>query len=168
MALKREDVMQRLSELGIPSETKDHAPLFTVEESKALRGEIRGAHSKNLFLKDKKGALYLVVAGEDAEIDLKRFHQRIGSARLSFGKPDLLSEVLGVTPGTVSPFALINDRDQQVKIVLDKYLMAAEMANFHPLTNKATTSISPAGLLTFIASCGHDPLIIDVQASEPV
>jgi len=157
--------MHRLDELGIRSQTKDHAPLLTVEDSKSLRGEIPGAHSKNLFLKDKKGALFLVVAGEDARIDLKHFHQRIGSARLSFGKPDLLMEVLGVTPGTVSPFTLINDRDQRVRIVLDSNLLAAKIVNFHPLTNEATTSISPDGLLTFIGSCGHDPLIIDVEAA---
>ncbi len=166
MALKREDVMQRLAELGIASETRDHAPLFTVEDSKTLRGEIPGAHSKNLFLKDKKGALFLVVAGEDALIDLKRLNGRIGSARLSFGKPDLLMEVLGVTPGTVSPFTLINDRDQRVKIVLDSTLMTEKIVNFHPLTNEATTSISPEGLLTFIGSCGHEPLIVDVDTAE--
>ena len=158
--------MQRLDELGITSETKDHEPLFTVEDSKFLRGEIAGAHSKNLFLKDKKGALFLVVASEDAKIDLKRFHQLIGSARLSFGKPDLLMEVLGVTPGTVSPFTLINDPDHRVSIILDTNLMASKIVNFHPLTNEATTSISPGDLLTFIGSCGHEPRVMDVQADE--
>jgi Ala-tRNA(Pro) deacylase len=168
MALSRENLMQRLEELGIESVTRDHAPLFTVEDSKTLRGEIPGTHSKNLFLKDKKGALFLVVAQEDAMINMKRFHQTIGSARLSFGKPELLLEVLGTTPGSVSPFTLINDKDQQVTVILDTNLMDSEIVNFHPLTNEATTSLSPQDLLTFIASCGHEPRIIQVADAESV
>ncbi|MBL4756690.1 MAG: prolyl-tRNA synthetase associated domain-containing protein [Rhizobiales bacterium] len=166
MVLSRENLMQRLDELGIRSVTRDHAPLFTVEDSKSLRGEIPGTHSKNLFLKDKKGALFLVVAEEDAVINMKRFHQTIGSARLSFGKPDLLLEVLGTTPGSVSPFTLINDTNNRVNVILDAKLMEREIVNFHPLTNEATTSLSPQDLLTFIASCGHEPQIVQVASEE--
>ncbi len=168
MALTRENLMQRLDELGIESVTRDHAPLFTVEDSKSLRGEIPGTHSKNLFLKDKKGVLFLVVAEEDATINMKRFHQKIGSARLSFGKPDLLQEVLGTTPGSVSPFTLINDTHNRVIVILDANLMESDIINFHPLTNEATTSLTPQDLLTFITSCGHEPRIIQVAGAESV
>lgn len=157
--------MARLDALGIAATTVEHAPLFTVEDSQKLRGEIPGAHSKNLFLKCKKGTLWLVVALEDAEIDLKRLHTRIGSGRLSFGKADLLLQTLGVTPGSVTPFALINDTDQKVRVVLDQGLMAHDTLNFHPLENTATTSISATGLLTFIGDCGHEPAIVAVDAS---
>jgi len=164
MPATREDLLARLDALGIAATTVEHPPMFTVEDSQNLRGEIPGAHSKNLFLKCKKGTLWLVVALEDARIDLKRLHTRIGSGRLSFGKADLLLETLGVMPGSVTPFALINDTGQKVRVVLDQGLMAHDMLNFHPLENTATTSISSAGLLTFIRDCGHEPAIVDVNA----
>lgn len=160
----RQDLLARLAALDIAATTVEHPPLFTVEDSQKLRGEIPGAHSKNLFLKCKKGTLWLVVALEDARIDLKRFHARIGSGRLSFGKAELLQETLGVTPGSVTPFALINDTQKKVRVVLDKGLMAHDTVNFHPLENTATTSISPQGLLAFIRDCGHEPTIIDIGA----
>lgn len=162
----REELMARLAALGIGVTTVEHPPLFTVEESRALRGEIPGAHSKNLFLKCKKDTLWLIVALEDSAIDLKRLHGRIGSGRLSFGKPDLLMEVLGVSPGSVTPFALINDHGRRVRVVLDRGLMEHDVLNFHPLENTATTSIAPDDLLTFVRDCGHDPAIMDI-AAEP-
>jgi Ala-tRNA(Pro) deacylase len=126
-----------------------------------LRGEITGAHTKNLFLKDKKGALYLIVAEESTAIDLKRLHTRIGAAgRLSFGKPEELYESLGVAPGAVSVFGLINDRDRRVSVVLDAGLMASETVNCHPLINTATTSIGADDLLIFVKATGHEPLIL--------
>lgn len=156
-----DDLSAFLAEIGVSTETVEHPPLHTVEESQALRGEIAGAHTKNLFLKDKKGALFLVVAPEDAEIDLKRLHTRIGAAgRLSFGKPDELLDVLGVVPGAVTPFGLINDRDHRVRVVLDAGLMAGEAVNFHPLVNTATTSIAAVDLLTFVKATGHEPLVV--------
>lgn len=158
----REELFARFDALGIAVQTVDHPPLFTVEESRKLRGEIAGAHSKNLFLKCKKGTLWLVVALEDADINLKQFHKRIGSGRLSFGRAELLMDILGVEPGSVTPFALINDTSQQVRVVLDKALMAHDTLNFHPLENTATSSISPEGLLKFIRACGHDPAIIEI------
>src|SRR3954452_3341275 len=123
MPASRQDLMARLDELGIETETREHAPVFTVEEARALRGEIRGGHCKNLFLKDEKGALYLIVCLEDARIDLKTLPQRIGSRRLSFGKPDLLTKALGVEPGSVTPFALINARSGEVNVLLEEAMM---------------------------------------------
>jgi Ala-tRNA(Pro) deacylase len=150
-----------LADLGIATTTVDHAPVFTVDEARALRGSIPGAHTKNLFLKDRKDALFLVTAPEDADIDLKRLHQRIGaSGRLSFGKPDLLMETLGVAPGSVTAFAAINDRDRRVTIVLDKTLLGSEPVNCHPLVNTATTTIAPGDLLAFLRATGHEPLVL--------
>jgi Ala-tRNA(Pro) deacylase len=159
----RDILLQRLASLGINAKTTDHPPLFTVEESRALRGEIPGAHTKNLFLKCKKGTLWLVVALEEAVIDLKRVHTRLGSGRLSFGKPELLLEALGVPPGSVTPFSLINDTKRRVSVVLDEAMMRHEILNFHPLENTATTTISRDDLLTFITDCGHKPMILAVS-----
>lgn len=166
MAMEREALLARLDDLGIETATVSHPPLFTVEESRKLRGEIAGGHSKNLFLKDKKGQLWLVVAEEEAEIDLKRLHQRIGSARLSFGSAELLGEVLGVQPGSVTPFAVINDTENRVKVVLDEALLVHQKVNFHPLTNEATTTIARDDLIGFLEAVGHPPAILPV--SEPV
>ena len=144
-----EDLLAHLARLGITTGTVRHDPLFTVEESRRLRGSIPGTHCKTLFLKDKKGQLWLVVAEEEREVDLKRLPAAIGSARLSFGRPELLWEVLGVRPGSVTPFALINDRDLRVRVVLDAAMMEQPLLNYHPLTNEATTTIRSADLLRF-------------------
>ena len=122
-----------------------------------MRGEISGGHCKNLFLKDKKGALWLVVCLENAQIDLKSLPSKIGSGRISFGKPDLLLEVLGIEPCSVTPFALINDKERRVNLILDAKMMECDTLNFHPLENTATTSIKSSDLLEFISSCGHRP-----------
>ena len=157
-----EQLQSRLSELGLEYETISHKPVFTVEESQAVRGDMSGGHSKNLFLKDKKNVLWLVICEEDRPVDMKALRKVIGAANLSFGKPDLLLEVLGITPGSVTPFALINDSEQRVRVVLDAGLMAHSQLHFHPLTNAATTRISPDGLLTFIRACGHQPEIVEI------
>jgi len=163
-----EDLTAFLADIGVSTQTVSHPPLFTVEQSRALRGEIAGAHTKNLFLKDKKGALFLVVAEESAAIDLKRLHTRIGAAgRLSFGKPEELHEALGVAPGAVTVFGLINDRDRRVNVVLDAGLMARETVNCHPLVNTATTSIGAADLLIFVKATGHEPLIVALDEPAP-
>ena len=135
--------MAFLERLGIATTTVEHPPLFTVEQSRALRGEIAGGHTKNLFLKDKKDAVFLVVAEEDAEVDMKTLHRRIGSARLSFGKPELLAELLGVMPGSVTPFG-VDQRYRRARASSSTpALMRHERLNFHPLENTATTHDPP-------------------------
>src|SRR5438105_6874494 len=137
-----EQLFAALDELGIRHSTVKHPPLFTVEQSRSLRGQIPGGHTKNLFLRDKKYAIYLVVALEDADIDLKGLHRRLGAnGRFSFGSSDLLREVLGVDPGAVTPFGAINDVEGRVTIVLDAAMMEHETLNYHPLVNTMTTSI---------------------------
>ena len=149
-----------LDALGIAHKTVKHPPLFTVEQSRVLRGQIPGGHTKNLFLRDKKYELYLVVALEDADIELKDLHRRLGaSGRFSFGSSNLLREVLGVEPGAVTPFGAINDTQGRVTIVLDTPMMEHETLNYHPLVNTMTTSIKPGDLLKFLRSTGHVPRI---------
>jgi Ala-tRNA(Pro) deacylase len=151
-----------LDRLGIAYRTVEHPPLFTVEQSRRLRGTIPGGHTKNLFLADKKGALFLIVALEDSSVDLKRLHRRLDAGRFSFGSADLLRRTLGVEPGAVTPFALANDTSQRVSLALDEGLMRHEVLNFHPLDNKMTTSISRADLLKFIEATGHKPRILSL------
>lgn len=170
-----EALLVRLVELGIDAATHHHPPVFTVEESRALRGALPGGplpggplpggHCKSLFLKDKKGQLWLVVALEDAVIDLKRLHEPLGAARLSFAGADVMARVLGVRPGSVTPFGLINDREHRVDVVLDRAMMAQEWLNYHPLENDRTTTIRSTDLLRFIAACGHTPRLLDVAGS---
>jgi Ala-tRNA(Pro) deacylase len=162
MPATREELLARLESLGIKTATRDHAPVYTVEEARALRGEIPGGHCKNLFLKDDKGNLWLIVCLEEAEIDLKAAPAKIGSRRLSFGRAELLREVLGVEPGSVTPFGLINDTGQRVNVVLDAGMMAHELLNYHPLENTATTTIRAVDLLAFVRACGHEPRIVAV------
>jgi len=154
-----------LADLGITVSTRRHPPLYTVADSQALRGEIPGGHTKNLFLKDKKDNFFLVSVGEEAVVDLKQIHQLIGAAsRVSFGKPEMLMELLGVTPGAVTVFGLINDNERRVKVVLDQELMGHDVINAHPLTNQATTSIAAADLVKFVKATGHDAVILKVSA----
>jgi Ala-tRNA(Pro) deacylase len=158
------DLFAFLDRLGISYSTVSHPPLFTVEESRTLRGTIPGEHTKNLFLKDKSGVYYLVVAGEEAAIDLKGLHRRLGArGRLSFGSADALWDLLGVRPGSVTPFAAINDVSGKVVVVLDRAMLAHEILNYHPLVNTMTTSITRAGLMRFLSACGHEPRIESVS-----
>jgi Ala-tRNA(Pro) deacylase len=163
MPATRDDLMARFEALGIATSTVDHAPVFTVEEARKVHGGIPGGHCKNLFLKDEKGVLWLIVCLEEAQIDLKAAPAKIGSRRLSFGKPDLLMAILGVEPGSVTPFALINDREASVNVILDAAMMQHEILNYHPLVNAATTTIRAADLVKFIESCGHKPRIVAVS-----
>jgi Ala-tRNA(Pro) deacylase len=155
-----DELFALLARLGIAHATVSHPPLFTVEQSRALRGTIPGGHTKNLFLKDKKGALYLVTALEDAVIDLKSLHRRLGAqGRFSFGSADLMRETLGVEPGAVTPFGAINDRAGRVTVILDAALMAHDTINAHPLVNTMTTSVGRGDLVRFLAETGHQPRI---------
>jgi len=160
MPASPDELFAYLDGLGIAHKTVTHPAVFRVDESRALRGTIPGAHTKNLFLRDKKGAAFLVVALEDAQIELKSLHRRIGaSGRFSFGAAELLRELLGVEPGSVTPFAVINDRALRVTVILDTGLMAHEVLNFHPLVNTATTAIAREGLVKFLEATGHKPRI---------
>jgi Ala-tRNA(Pro) deacylase len=159
--LSPQALLDHLTSLGIRAETVEHEPVFTVAESRPVKARIPGAHSKNLFVKDKKGRLFLITAKDETPIDLKRAHEAIGaSGRLSFGSADQLRMVLGVEPGSVTPFAVANDKARQVTMILDANLMEHERVNFHPLVNSMTTGVSREDLLKFLRSTGHEPLIL--------
>ncbi len=163
-----ETLFARLDELGVAHKTHTHPPVFTVAESVALRGVLPGGHTKNLFLKDKKGGLWLAVMLEERRTDLKRLADALGAPRFSFGSGELLREVLGVRPGSVTPFALINDTAHRVTVVLDRGMLAHDPLNYHPLENDRTTAIAPGGLVRFIASCGHEPRILDLAPFDRI
>jgi Ala-tRNA(Pro) deacylase len=157
-----------LNSLGIAYKTVQHPPVFTVDQAKKLRGELPGGHTKNLFLRDKKHELYLVVALESAEIDLKGLHRKLGATgRFSFGASDLLREVWGVEPGSVTPFGAINDKDARVTVVLDANMMTFTLLNFHPLDNTMTTAIARDDLVKFLESTGHIPRIERISGLSP-
>jgi Ala-tRNA(Pro) deacylase len=164
----RADLLAFLDAEGIAHATTDHAAVFTVGEGEAIKAAMPGGHTKNLFLKDAKGQLWLISALGETVIDLKKLHPVIGSGRLSFGSPELMVETLGVTPGSVTAFGLINDTGHRVRFVLDAALAAADPVNFHPLTNTATTAVSQAGLRAFLAALGVTPMIVDFEAMEVV
>lgn len=164
MPLTSDELLSFLDRLGIATVTVNHPPLFSVEQSRHLRGEIPGAHTKNLFLADRKGRLLLIAAEENAVIDLKRLHQKLGSSgRLSFGNADAMSAALGVEPGSVTPFAAINDKENRVSIVIDKALSMRDPLNFHPLVNTRTTGIAAVDLVRFLEAVGHPPRILEVS-----
>lgn len=167
MPATRSDLFARLDQLGIATTTVDHPAVFTVAESTGLERSLPGGHTKNLFLKDAKDRLFLVVARSATPVDLKTLHKTLGCARLSFGKPELLMQVLGVPAGSVTAFSLINDRDKRVSVVIDAALMRHESINCHPLVNTATTNISRDDLLKFIRECGHDPRIVVLSEPAP-
>src|ERR1700733_8763788 len=161
MLTSPEDLFAYFAALLIEVETVEHLPLHTVEDSKALRGDIRGGHTKNLFVKDKKGRLFLLVLGETTVVDLKRVHEKIGAqGRVSFGSADLLEEVWGVRPGAVTPFGAINDLEGRVTVVLDAAMMRCERLNFHPLVNTRTTGLAAADLVKFLEATGRQPIIV--------
>mgnify|MGYP001364205161 FL=1 len=159
----KDDLIRILNDHGFEFFIKEHAPLFTVEDSKELRGQIEGAHSKNLFLKDAKANFFLISIEESASIDLKKTMQQIQSKKLSFAKPEYLQDILGIEPGSVSPFALLNDTKKQVKFYLDRSFLDSETVNFHPLINTATVNISPQNLVELIEKY-HNPVnYIDLE-----
>jgi len=159
MPATRQDLFARLGSLGIETRTVEHTPVFTVAESSELERAVPGAHTKNLFLKDERGELFLVIAQSSTRVDLKALSRRLNAKRFSFGKPELMMEALGVEPGSVTAFAVINDQGQRVQVVIDAALMSHETINCHPLQNSATTNIARDDLLRFIRSCGHEPRI---------
>jgi Ala-tRNA(Pro) deacylase len=157
------DLLAFLDEIGVAVTTHEHPAVFRVGEGCEIKAAIGGAHTKNLFLKDAKGQLWLISAEDRSVIDLKRLPAVIGSGRLSFGNEALMVETLGVTPGSVTAFALINDVGRRVRFVLDRALAEAAVVNFHPLTNTATTSIDQAGLRRFLRAVAAEPLVVDFE-----
>lgn len=165
MPMTSEELLSFLAANGLAATTVSHPPLATVADSQALRGKIGGAHTKNLFLKDKKGRYFLVTVEEEATVDLKTIHQLIGaSGRVSFGSAEAMMSMLGVAPGAVTMFGVINDRDNQVTLVVDSAVMAEPTINAHPLVNTATTTISREALTAFFRLAGHQPLVLKVSA----
>ena len=160
----RDRLLDWMAERGIGQTTHDHPAIFTVDEGRDLKIDMPGAHTKNLFLKDKKGRLWLISACQDTIIDLKGAPRRIGSDRLSFGSPDLMWETLGVRPGSVTALGLINDLDRRVTFVLDRRLWESGVVNFHPLTNTATTGLDQSAFRAFLAAIGRQALVIDFGA----
>jgi Ala-tRNA(Pro) deacylase len=159
MGADRTELFTRLRELGIPTVTVEHAPMFTVEQSASLR-ELPGAHTKNLFLTDKDGLKALVVAKDDTRVDLKALAMRLSAGRFSFGNGELLEAVLGVPAGSVTPFALINPSAAGILVIVDATLMDFAEVNCHPLENTATTRLATHDLIRFIKACGHEPRVL--------
>ncbi|HEX3808309.1 MAG TPA: prolyl-tRNA synthetase associated domain-containing protein [Rhizomicrobium sp.] len=155
-----DQLFARLDEWNIAHKTFEHDPVFTVEESQAACGHIPGGHTKNLFLKDRKEGLWLVVAQEDLRVDLKALSDLLNAPRFSFGSGELLIETLGVPPGSVTPFSIINDGAGKVRVVLDAEMLKQNPVNFHPLRNDRTTAIAPDDLVRFLEACDHAPMIV--------
>ncbi len=162
-----EELLECLDSLGISYQTHRHRAVFTVAESTALVETIPGAHCRNLFLRDKKEAMFLVVAANETPVDLRGLQDLLGCGRLSFGSADRLWRTLGVRPGSVCPFAVINDKDKAVRVVLDRSMMQAETVVYHPLVNTMSVGLAPAALELFLRRTGHEPLILDLSQCAP-
>jgi Ala-tRNA(Pro) deacylase len=164
MPLTPQQLLSRLKAAGMKTRTVEHPALFTVEQSRNLRGDLPGGHTKNLFLKDKKGRFFLVACREGANVDLKRLHERVGaSGRFSFGSAGQLMDKLGVEPGAVTLFGVANDVWGEVTVAIDRGLLAFDVINAHPLTNTMTTALGREDLLRFLEETNHVPLVIDVE-----
>jgi len=161
------DLFAFLDRHGIAHKTLEHPPVFRVGEGAEIKAALPGGHTKNLFLKDARDQLWLISALGETQIDLKRLPGVIGAARLSFGPPGLMAETLGVTPGSVTAFGLVNDTQRRVRFVADAALMASDPVNFHPLTNAATTAVSRAGFRAFLAALEIMPLVVDFSGDAP-
>jgi Ala-tRNA(Pro) deacylase len=164
----KDGLLRFLAEIGVEVTTHEHPAVFRVEEGEEIKARIPGAHTKNLFLKDAKDQLWLISAEGQAEIDLKRLHRVIGSARLSFGSPALMAQTLGVSPGSVTAFGLVNDAERRVRFVLDRTLAEAVQLNFHPLTNTATTTVAAEDFRRFLRAIGVEPMVVDFEAMAVV
>lgn len=162
-----DELMAKLEELGIEYDLHRHEAVFTVAEAQKVERGMRGVHCRNLFLRDKKKNNFLVVLCNETEIDMKKLAPVIGAEKLSFGSADRLWAYLGVRPGSVCPYAIVNDRNNEVKIILEKKMMEADIVNYHPLLNTMTIGTTPANLLKFIESTNHTPHILDLGAAAP-
>ncbi|NBW09667.1 MAG: prolyl-tRNA synthetase associated domain-containing protein [Caulobacteraceae bacterium] len=162
-AYDRDRLLAWMAGNGVDQVTHDHPAVFRVEEGLDLKADLPGVHTKNLFLKDKKGRLWLISAAQDTVIDLKRAHAAMGSDRLSFGNEGLMYETLGVRPGSVTALGLINDVDRRVTFVLDRKLHEAGIVNFHPLINTATTALDQAAFRKVMELLGREPIVVDFE-----
>lgn len=162
-----EALLAKLDNLGITYELHHHEAVFTVAESEKIERDIKGVHCRNLYLRDNKKRNFLVVLPNPVEVDLKKLAPIIGSGRLSFGSADRLWQYLGVRPGSVCPFAIINDTQKEVLLILEKSMMEADFVNYHPLLNTMTLSLTPSDLLKFVRACGHEPQILDLSEAAP-
>jgi Ala-tRNA(Pro) deacylase len=162
VAATQDELFALLDRLGIAHSTVSHPPLFTVEEGREWHDKIPGLHCKNLFIKDRKGGIWLVVLPADKRADLGRLEKLLAAPRFSFARPEVLLEVLELTPGSVTPFGLLNDRERRVRVVLDQAMLAAAWVNVHPLHNAASTTLLAADLLRFVRALGYEPVIVAV------
>ncbi len=160
MAATPAELFALFDQLGIQHSTVDHPPFFTVEEGRPWHDKIPGLHCKNLFIKDRKGGIWLVVMPGDKRADLARLEKALGAPRFSFGRGELLQEVLELTPGSVTPFGLINDKTRRVTVILDEEMLDSEWVNFHPLHNAASTTLRSVDLVRFVRALGYDPIIV--------
>jgi Ala-tRNA(Pro) deacylase len=167
MPTSPEALMGQLKALGIAFTLYEHEAVFTVEQANRIDDLIPGTHTRNLFLKDKKGAMFLVTLRHDTKVDLNKLNVLLGAGRFSFGSPERLWQYLGVRPGSVTPFSIINDKAHEVVTVLEKGMMEQDIVNYHPLLNTMTIGLSPEGLLNFLKSVGVEPRIIDLSAAAP-
>jgi len=161
MPVTRQELFDYLDSLNIEHNTLEHEPIFRVEDSLELKAQRPGANTKNLFLKDKAGKFFLICAQSDSNIRINKLHPVLGCKRLSFGKAEPLLELLGMTPGSVTLFSILNDTENQVTLILDAALLNHDIVNFHPLLNDATTAISSADMINFAKATGHDPVMLD-------
>ena len=160
MAATPADLFALFDRLGIEHSTVEHPPFFTVEEGRPWHDRIPGLHGKNLFIKDRKGGIWLVVMPAEKRADLGRLEKAVGAPRFSFARPELLQDVLALTPGSVTPFGLINDTARRVTVILDADMLESEWVNFHPLHNAASTTLRSADLLRFVRSLGYEPIVV--------
>lgn len=167
MPLAPDDLFALLERLGIEAATVSHPPVFTVEEARRLRGDLPGCHCKCLFVTDRRNGYWLVVAREEIRVDMKALAGLLGAKRLSFAGADDLRALLGVEPGSVTPFALANDAAGRVRPVLDAAMMDNQIVNYHPLVNTMTTALAPADVMRFLAATGHEPLVTALPARGP-
>jgi len=167
MRLTPDQLLVRLAELGIQATTHHHPPVFTVAESQDLRGQLPGGHCKSLFLRDRQDGYWLAVMLEHRRVSVNALARAIGAPRVSFGSPRELMDLLGVVPGAVTPFGLVNDTAMRVTPVLDAAMLREHsLLNYHPLDNSMTTAVSPADLLRFIRACGHTPRLVELEPLE--
>ncbi|PWB68538.1 MAG: hypothetical protein C3F15_16155 [Holophagae bacterium] len=160
MLTTADELLAVLERLGIAHDTVRHPAVYTVEESLKVVGELPGGHFKNLFLRDKPGRMWIVVMPAERSVDLKRLAELLETSRLSFASADRMARYLGVGAGAVTPFAVVNDHERAVTVVLDEKLLSRSRINLHPLENTATTGIAPAELVRFLEAVDHPPQIL--------